>query len=133
MTIEQAVEILEGHLIDFRRMRTSTDPKENPFREDKEALILAIGFLRSYIGTKGLPEKREEKAVAMSSSPADMALWSGGFTSGFNQALHLCKLAVMKEYVRKDKIEVGVKPITFSKAGDSYCKGKKEDLPSEDE
>ena len=51
----------------------------------------AVGVLynlgKEYIGIKGLSEKAELEG------------------RGFNEALHLCKLVMMKEYVRKDKIE----------------------------
>ena len=92
MTIKQAVEIIENE-------------SKCTVGEFGDAVCILKNLGKAYIEIKGLPE---EKKVDMR-----IAGWGEKYTRevSFNQALHLCKLAVMKEYVRKDKIEVDVKKI----------------------
>ena len=40
---------------------------------------------------------------------------------------------IKEKCIRKEELDMGNSTASFGKAGDSYCKGKKEDLPGEEE
>ncbi len=48
LELKNAIEVLEKHLENYKLARSSTDPKEDIFREDKEALQIAISTAQEY-------------------------------------------------------------------------------------